>query len=100
MRREEGTCSVGKSEPSDDVGGLRIQKDFIQTAPPYYGNRTDRYDGSVAEQRGNNQTDAYLKMLQLPHRITTPYETRPVKDPNALDLDDLWCVCRKHEKTQ
>ena len=79
---------------------MAIKKNFVPIAPAYYGKRTDRFDGSVAESRGNNQTDAFLQMLQLPHSVTSPYEEVVEKDPNALDLDAISSVCKKHTRRQ
>ena len=92
--------------------GCAVPSNFVPTAPFYYGTTNDGYDGSVPIRRGNNQTDAYLAMLDLPHVITVPYEPEATgtseedggadrQDPNALDIDDLFLVCcRNHAESR
>ena len=72
-------------------GKLRIDRSFTRTAESYTGKNSDEYDGTLAVARGNDQTDAYLEMLQLNHVVTIPF-TQSAVDPNALDLDDLSIV--------
>lgn len=90
--------------------GLPIPTNFIPIAPFYYGTTVDKYNGTIAVRRGNNQTDAYLSMLGLSHVVTIPYEPQnsseeadangkecqmeeeDAKDPNALDIDDCFLV--------
>lgn len=78
-------------ERGDGIRGIPIPENFQQIAPLYFGFSTDGYDGTVAVERGNNQTDAYLEMLGLEHRITVPLEEsgkeESKEDPNALDID-------------
>lgn len=76
--------------------GVAIPRNFVPTAPLYFGSTVDYYNGTPAVRRGNNQTDAFLSMLGLSHVLTIPYEPEriePMKeenegDPNAVDLDD------------
>lgn len=78
---------------------------FQVTAPTYEGSRSDGYDcayNSLGCCRGNNQMDAYLSMLDLPHVITIPYtpqEPDNQNDPNAISLDDLYFVCYINKQT-
>ena len=84
---------VGKT---GNAQGVAIPKNFVQTAPLYFGSTIDYYNGTPAVRRGNNQTDAFLSMLGLSHVLTIPYEPEKMEqkeeseagDPNALDLDE------------
>ena len=73
------------------LDGLCVKQNFLQTAPIYYGESTDEHVHTLAVRRGNNQTDAYLEMLGLEHRVTIPYvpatSVETEIDANALDID-------------
>lgn len=90
---EETKAFVEKlvKEKGDGIRSIPIPENFQAIAPFYFGFNTDTYDGTVAVERGNNQTDAYLEMLGLDHRITVPFEKSGMEeskeDPNALDID-------------
>ena len=78
-------------EKGDGIHGIPIPENFQPIAPFYFGFSTDTYDGTVAVERGNNQTDAYLEMLGLEHTVTVPCresgKEESKEDPNALDID-------------
>ena len=96
---EETKAFVEKlvKEKGDGVRSIPIPENYRPIAPFYFGFNTDTYDGTVAVERGNNQTDAYLEMLGLEHRITVPFEEsgkeESKEDPNALDIDCDSSVC-------
>jgi len=77
-------CGAAGAPPT---APLRVPRDFARTPPPDHPNPL---------REANPQTDAFLKMLGLPHAVTRPFAIPPppppppppAADPNEIDVGD------------
>eukprot|EP00985_Skeletonema_marinoi_P009294 scaffold4321_cov131-Skeletonema_marinoi.AAC.2 len=72
-----------RSKERDEVNPLAIPRNFSMTVRPY-DSSSPRQSYNAPSQIGNPQTDAFLSMLGLSHRITVPYNRDNTHDESNL----------------
>lgn len=94
-----------RSESNTTMCPLAIPQNFVRTVRPYDLNSRQQY-GPPCPMLGNPQTDSFLEMLGMEHKLTVPYRNDmntditvwkrappamppPASDDNEIDLDGV-----------